>query len=326
MAVNKISYYLPLVFLVLQSFAQIHPGVPLIVGNPQNRTERYSFSDAILIAQNFDKKIVVVFRAKSNPSDSSFMILLSADERIRNYLRRNFVLVYIDMSFMEYRNQMPPSDLLKAKISKFAADPKYAFFDKNGEMICRYGIVTDPVVLYNVFAYVALNYYQKQSISDYFDDCKRKITNTPSVYWYSYNEGVVIAKTSGKKILLNAHGYWSPYCVKMKHLTYSDPSIISFIEANFVPIQVELDIGYNAFIEYQSQKMTPSQLLKDVLGVKGYPETVFCESDGTKIKNISGYLKSSVFSCVLKYFAEGDYKTVDINTYLKQKGINEAIE
>ncbi len=327
MRAQSIFCFLLLAFAVSNAFAQAQPGPQVILGNPQTRTEWYTFSDAVALAGQFQKKIIVVFRPARNPSDSSFLRAVNSDQRIHDFLRPHFVLVNVTTSFMDYRNHEPASDLLRQKIAGYGADPCLTFFDEHGEMICRYGSAADTERLYELLVYVSSNSYMKQSLADYFDDCKRKASNTPALSWYTYNEGVALAGRNGKHILINAHWYSSPYCLMMKHSTYSDPSIIKFIEAHFVPVQVELvAVTNNQFMEYRGEKMTSYHLLADVLGVKNYPETVFCESDGSRIKNIPGYMKPDVFSFVLKYFADSEYKYESLDAYLKQHGIRESLE
>lgn len=297
------------------------------LGSQTKETEWYSFPDAVSIATQSNKKILVVFRAKRNPADSSLTSALNSDPRIRDYVQSHFVLVKIDTSFMEYRNHKLPSDLLRSKIAGYGADPYISFFDEHGGMICRYGSAADVERFYEVLQYVSSNFYMKQSLPDYFDDCRRSKAHIPSLNWYSYNEGIKLARKTGKKILINAHWYSSPYSLEMKHLTYSDITIINYIVANFIPIQIELQMPDNStFFEYEGQNITPYHLLDGVLGVKNYPETVFCESDGKKIRSIIGAVKPNVFLYILKYFNGSDYKNKDINLYLKENGINELIK
>ena len=146
------------------------------------------------------------------------------------------------------------------------------------------------------------------------------------MHWYSYNEGVAIARSNGKKILLNAHAYWCPYAVDMKHQTYSNPSVINFIQSHFVPIQVEDNFECGSFIEYNHEKMNSIQFLENELNVKSFPVAVFCESDGRTIESVPGYIKPNVFLYVLLYFSQDKYKFETLDGFLKQNGIQEGIQ
>lgn len=222
---------------------------------------------------------------------------------------------------MEYKRKNL-RDLLSSKIASLGSDPSLVFFSSNGDMICNhYGSNLQVQRLYDICTYVVGKYYLKQSVPDFLDDLKRKSKNKPSLNWYSYNDGMEMAKITGKKIVINAHANWSPYCVRMKNSTYSDTAVINYINDNFIPIQIEGWMEYSYFLDYDNKKISGYDLLMKIYGVKGFPETVFCESDGKKIDILSGLYKPDIFLPVLHFFAEGFYETETMDTYLAGKGL-----
>ena len=308
----------------LQSYLE-NGNIPQIV-EPQTRTiEWKSFPDAVTLAASVHKKIIVVFRSEKSTADIVIKERFAMNGKINNYLLDHFQLVSIERSHSEYQKQRN-QDLLSQKISGVGADPAMVFFDEQGDRIWYYYGGTGDETIFRALEYTAGEFYLKQSFSDYSDDIKRMSQNKRSVLWYSYDEGMKMAAQSGKKIIINAHAFWSPYCIRMKGNTYSKDSVIDYITSHFIPIQIETMIPETRRLTYREKKMGSFELLEKIYGVTAYPQTVFCENDGTKIDLVSGFITPDIFLCVLKYFSEERYKIEEIHSYFDRLGMSGALK
>ena len=95
----------------------------------------------------------------------------------------------------------------------------------------------------------------------------------------------------------------------MKHLTYSDTTIINYIVANFIPIRIELQMPDNGLLFRMKGKKSLLIIYWMLsLELRIIRKRCFAESDGNKIRSIIGDVKPNVFLYILKYFNGSDYK------------------
>jgi uncharacterized protein YyaL (SSP411 family) len=73
------------------------------------------------------------------------------------------------------------------------------------------------------------------------------------------------ARSTGKPILLDIKGSWCHWCHVMDNTSYSDPSIISMVNKNFIPIRVDTDRRPDVNRRYN---------------MGGWPTTAFLDSEG----------------------------------------------
>lgn len=298
---------------------------PLRVIPSSSALEWSLFADAVPLAAAHGKYILVTFQSTKLPADWDMKQLFDSSGILRAKLKEYFIPVNIDLSFMEYRKQYP-WELLGKKIATIGSDPHFAYFDSSGDLIWMYsGTLSDEEII-RTMGFISGGFFMKQSYADYCDDLIRAANNTTSVRWRSYNEGREEASRTGKKILINAHAYWSPYCVKMKKYTYSDRSIMAAIESLFVPIQIEPVDFYKARIRYNDSLVNEYTLLNKTYNVQGYPSTVFCMPNGDLIGTVPGFHQPEVFRYVLKYYDEDMYSKEDIHQYFEHLGMKDALK
>ncbi len=122
------------------------------------------------------------------------------------------------------------------------------------------------------------------------------------VRWLSLKEGLKKAKKERKMILIYITSKHCQYCKKMDRTTFKRKSIQEYINRYFIPIKVEKD-------SYEGKKV------KNMYGYVGTPTFHFLEPDGKKVKTLFGAWKPEEFLGILKYFAEGHYKHVNMTEY-----------
>ena len=111
-----------------------------------------------------------------------------------------------------------------------------------------------------------------------------------SINWRTYDEGMALGKTKKKKVFLHFYANWCFYCRKMAKETFKDPSVVSYLNQNFISIRVDSD----------KHRRTAS-----VYGVRALPSTWFLTEKGEKIGNLPGYLPPGRLLQVLKQITAG---------------------
>lgn len=114
------------------------------------------------------------------------------------------------------------------------------------------------------------------------------------ITWYSYEEGMALAKTNNKKVYINFHAEWCGYCHKMEKETFKDSKVISYLNQNFVPIRINSDKEKALARQYR---------------VRGLPDNIFTTGAGENIGNQPGYLGPADFMKVMAFVYEEKYKS-----------------
>lgn len=118
--------------------------------------------------------------------------------------------------------------------------------------------------------------------------------STTDIKWYSYDDGMTAGKKQGKKIFINFRANWCGFCRKMEKETFKSPSVISYLNENFVSIQVDTDKDRKTALKYQ---------------VRGLPSNWFLNDKGEPVGNRPGYMNSDMFLKILKYLIEEEKTT-----------------
>jgi thioredoxin-related protein len=61
------------------------------------------------------------------------------------------------------------------------------------------------------------------------------------IQWLSYAEGRQRREAENKKVFLVFNADWCRYCLKMEKETFQDPSVVAYVNRNFVPVSVNSD-------------------------------------------------------------------------------------
>lgn len=135
---------------------------------------------------------------------------------------------------------------------------------------------------------------------------------------FKFDEGLKIASSSHKKVLINVYEESNTWCKKMDEV-YSNESIKTLIASNFV--YVRLNSQGSEKYNYAGKEMTAAELSK-FFGATGFPTHVFLTSKGEVIRfkyngdfhsNFAGFLDVADFEKLLKYFINDQYKDIDLS-------------
>jgi thioredoxin-related protein len=129
----------------------------------------------------------------------------------------------------------------------------------------------------------------------------------PAVRWRDPDEALLEARRDKKPILLDVETGWSAWCTRMQRRTYADAGVRADIARAFVPSRIDAEEDRRR-VQYGGREWS-HRGFADRLKVSTYPTTVFLAPDGTPITRVPGYVAPARFRTLLRYVAEGHYRT-----------------
>ncbi len=126
--------------------------------------------------------------------------------------------------------------------------------------------------------------------------------NQQGVHWLTYQQGLEKQRELKKPMLLLFHLSYCYRCKNMERKVYEDSKVINFVNQHFIPVVVDLD----------KQKQTAK-----LFEVNYTPTHIFIAPDGSTVLREKDVIAKSRFERMLKYVAEGKYKTMTFESYEK---------
>lgn len=128
----------------------------------------------------------------------------------------------------------------------------------------------------------------------------------------SLQDAQVLAKDTGKHIVLDVFTVWCGYCRQMDTKTYPDAAVQAVIGQSF--IRVRLNAESKKKVVFNGRTYTEEDLAKS-MGVTSYPSTIFITPEGKTIGYQPGYMDATLFSRLLRFVASGSYQTTSFETF-----------
>jgi len=132
---------------------------------------------------------------------------------------------------------------------------------------------------------------------------QEKSKETNRIQWYDYNEGMELAKTQKKDILINFYAKWCGYCRKMEKDTFSNRLVANYLQDNYIPILINSD---------KERRLSASY------GVRGLPFFWFLSFNGERITGLPGYVDADMFINYLKFIHTRSYNTMSFRDFIKK--------
>ena len=123
------------------------------------------------------------------------------------------------------------------------------------------------------------------------------------IQWLSYAEGRDRGAAENKKVFLVFDADWCKYCLKMEKETFQNPTVIAYVNRNFVPIKVNSD---------------REQAIAQKYNIRGLPSTWFLSETGDKIGNRPGYIPADEMLQVLKFIGTDSYRSMNFQSFVKK--------
>ena len=124
------------------------------------------------------------------------------------------------------------------------------------------------------------------------------------IQWLSYAEGRQRGEAENKKIFLVFNADWCRYCLQMEKETFQNPTVIAYVNRNFVPISVNSDREQDIAAKYS---------------VRGLPSTWFISENGDRIGNRPGYISADEMLKILKYIGSDSYLSMSFQAFLEKE-------
>ena len=124
------------------------------------------------------------------------------------------------------------------------------------------------------------------------------------IQWLSYAEGRQRGEAENKKVFLVFNADWCRYCLQMEKETFQNPTVIAYVNRNFVPISVNSDKEQKIAAQYN---------------VRGLPSTWFISENGDRIGNRPGYISSDEMLKILKYIGTDSYLSMSFKAFMEKE-------
>lgn len=112
------------------------------------------------------------------------------------------------------------------------------------------------------------------------------------IQWFSYEEGMALGKSEGKKAFISFYANWCQYCRAMDNQTFKDPAVVSFLNENFITIKVDVDREKHIAAQYN---------------INPLPDTWFLTANGDIIGNRPGFMTAEELMPMLQFIHTESY-------------------
>ena len=137
----------------------------------------------------------------------------------------------------------------------------------------------------------------------FLSDATQSAQSGGGIQWMSYDEGLERGEAENKKVFLVFNADWCSYCQQMEKETFQNPTVITYVNRNFVPISVNTD---------------KQQRIASKYNVRGLPNTWFISENGEKIGNRPGYIPADEMLSILKYIGSDSYQTMSFKAFVEK--------
>jgi thioredoxin-related protein len=174
----------------------------------------------------------------------------------------------------------------------------------------NYKYVASFLILVGVFAFAI-----------YLTERESQVPVSPAtIVWNSFTDGVNLAKTSNKKILVDVYTDWCGWCKKMDSDVYTDKEVVGRLNEHF--ILVKLNAESTNRLTYKGKDFSEADFARE-LGVSGYPTTLFFDQNLAPITDLPGYAPPERFAKVLDFIGKDYYKSVSFQEFVERQPSNQ---
>ncbi len=87
---------------------------------------------------------------------------------------------------------------------------------------------------------------------------------------------LIASKEQNKPIFVDVYTSWCGWCRRLDNETYTNPTVIRYINKNFIPIKMDAEHGQG-------------RTLVSKYGIHAYPRMLFLDSTGKVLNSITGF-------------------------------------
>ena len=120
------------------------------------------------------------------------------------------------------------------------------------------------------------------------------------INWYSYEEGMALGLSENKKVFISFYADWCKFCKTMDRKTFQNGEIISYLNANFISIKVNVEREKSVAREYN---------------INPLPDSWFLSEKGDVIGNKPGYLTAEDLMPVLQFIHTDSFQKMSYRQF-----------
>ncbi len=174
----------------------------------------------------------------------------------------------------------------------------------------NYKYVASFLILLGIFAF-AIHLTERDSTP---------LSTHGRIVWNSFTDGVNLAKTSHKKILVDVYTDWCSWCKKMDSDVYTDKEVVSRLNEQFILVKLNAESANR--LSYKGKDFSEADFARE-LGVNGYPTTLFFDQNSNPITDFPGYAPPERFAKVLDFIGKDYYKSVSFQEFVERQPSNQ---
>jgi thioredoxin-related protein len=113
------------------------------------------------------------------------------------------------------------------------------------------------------------------------------------IQWMKFEEAIAANASNPKMLIIDVYTDWCGWCKKMDKETFTDPKVISHINANFYAVKLNAENTQRSF-EFMGKTYTEAQMAA-AMQVRSYPNFVVIEPKLQNIAQLPGYRQPEEF-------------------------------
>ncbi len=137
------------------------------------------------------------------------------------------------------------------------------------------------------------------------------------VGWESDQDAAVKAADQNKKLMVYVFTEWCSWCKKMEGEVFTDDRVADRLRESYIALAINAES--NRKITFNRKEFTEKQLAQ-MLGVRGFPTTVFLASNAEQITLAPGFIPPDRFASVLVFIGDDHYQTMSWNDFINSRG------
>jgi thioredoxin-related protein len=124
--------------------------------------------------------------------------------------------------------------------------------------------------------------------------------SSAGIVWLSYDDGISIVEKEHKKLLIYFYSDRCEQCKLMDEKTFTDSTIVSYINKNFIPVRVNSD---------------KDRKIAEIFKIRWLPDTWFMSETKEVIGHRFGFIPPETMIMFLKYIYTDSYKTMSFKKF-----------
>lgn len=147
-------------------------------------------------------------------------------------------------------------------------------------------------------------------------DDELRAVDSSGVAWKDLDKAMELASEQNKVVVLDVYTDWCSWCKKMDRETYRNPEVIRYVKDRVVMAKLNPEKPGTQIL--QGGRFSNAEIAAR-FRVRGFPTTVFLTPQGDWITSVSGFIPADRFLPMLRYIAEGHYKTKKYEAFLREQ-------